>query len=182
MEPMNPQIIPELLMDARTDENIRRNLCRCFPADREVFSKTRKWHDSGPAWTVLIREKDEVIAHAGFVDRTIRVDRDMVRIAGVQNVFVLPEYRGRGLSDAVMQAGIDYAQTQGFDLGLLFCAQPVVSVYSRMGWSILTGVRIILTDETGRDVQMSEKNVTMFYPLKRSLTPGVTIHLQGNDW
>ena len=41
----------------------------------------------------VIENKGEVIAHLGVVDRTIMVGDIPIRIAGIQGVIVLPEFR-----------------------------------------------------------------------------------------
>lgn len=175
-------ILKEAEMDAQTDEAIRRSLCRCFPVDIAVFSMTRKWHGTGPEWTAMVRADNKVIAHAGFVDRTIRANDELVKIAGVQNVFVLPEHRGKGLCDCVMNAGMSYAREQGFDMGLLFCKPEIFHVYEHCGWRILDGAKVTRIDETGSEILIPEKNGAMYYPLRKALTTNVVIHLNGNDW
>jgi GNAT superfamily N-acetyltransferase len=51
-----------------------------------------------PAWNVIVEDAGMVVAHVGIIDRVIKAGNRQLRIAGIQNVFVLPEYRGQGLS------------------------------------------------------------------------------------
>lgn len=99
---MQLKIIGRRELQGETGRLIRKGLCVCFPADRDVFSKTLAWHGSVPSWGVVLEAGDRVISHVAVVDRTIRVGKESLQAAGIQNVFVLPEGRGKGLSQQVM--------------------------------------------------------------------------------
>jgi predicted N-acetyltransferase YhbS len=168
-------------MSPGLDAAIRRSLCICFPPDAAVFSQTRKWHGSGPAFSCLVETGGEIVAHVGVVDRTVRVGTEQIRAAGIQNVFVLPEYRGQHLSDAVMQTAAHETSARGFDIGLLFCIPELEKVYARVGW-ILVDNPVIRIDDDGVEKPLPGKNVVMYLPLRRTSLPTGVIHLQGNDW
>jgi len=179
---MQPKIVKEQDIDAKLDEAIRRSLCICFPDDREIFEKTRAWHGSVPAWSVLIEHEGLVVAHVAVIDRTILVGDQALRVAGVGNVFTLPEYRGKGLYFKVMKTAMAGARDQGLDCGLLFCAPRIEKVYAFIGWRTLHDVQVVRIDESGREAPIPDKNITMFLPLNRSEFPPGRVHLQGNDW
>lgn len=179
---MKLQIVSEASIGPAQDAAIRAGLCACFPPDREVFSRTRAWHGSHPAWSVLAVEEDALIAHAGIVERQVLVGQEHIRVAGVQNVFVLPEYRGLGLFRQVMSAALEEAHKRGLDFGLLFCAPDIGRKYARQGWRLLEDRGVTRVDQQRRPQPLPAKNVTMFYPLAgRDLPPG-DLHLLGNDW
>ena len=174
-------VIDEAEMSPSLDAAIREGLCLCFPADAAVFGQTRAWHGSRPEFSVVLREAERVVAHVGVVDRTIRVGETSLRVAGVQNVFVLPEHRGRGLSGQVLQAAMAQAAARHFEGGLLFCVPRLEKVYAACGWHGL-GVREVVRTEDGRDISIPDKNIAMFYPLQISVFPAGLVHLRGNDW
>lgn len=176
------RIIQESEMDMPTDASIRQGLCECFPPDVEIFSKTRTWHGSGPAWSIVAEDDKRVAAHVGVVDRTIRVGDAQIRTAGIQNVFVLPDYRGQGLCDQVMNTAMDEAAQKNFDIGLLFCVPNLVRVYERCGWQNLGCREVIRIDEHGSEIAIPGKNYAMFHPLAITVFPQGLVHLQGNDW
>ena len=176
------RIVNESDINKALDEQIRKGLCRCFPADFEVFSNTRAWHGSAPAWSVILEEDDRVIAYCGIVDRVIKVGDEVIHIAGIQNVFVLPDYRGNGLCDMVMNKAMEEAQSRGYECGLLFCVPRLEKVYTRCGWKLLPKEKIFRIDERGQRVQLPEKNIAMFHPLSRTVFPDGIISLEGNDW
>lgn len=171
---------PDVTLDE--DAAIRAGLCRCFPPDVEIFSQTRSWHGSRPAFSLVTEEGREIVAHAGIVDREIRVGGKPVRVAGVQNVYVLPEYRGRGLFRQVMAAAMDEARQRGLEFGLLFCTPDIGAKYSRLEWHTLDERTIARIDEQGLPCPLPEKNVTMYLPLAGRPFPPGDIHLMGNDW
>jgi GNAT superfamily N-acetyltransferase len=169
------QIVDEQAITPEMDAAIRAGLCECFPPDREVFSQTRAWHGSFPTWSVVIEQAGVVIAHAAVVEREILAGDQTVRVAGVQNVFVLPAYRGQGLCRQVMTAAMDHADLRGLDLGLLFCAPQISPPY-------VEHRRITRIDELGQSQPLPKNNVALFYPLRLGGLPAGDLHLQGNDW
>lgn len=176
-----PRIVYERHMTPEWDARIREGLCLCFPKDREAFINSRSWHGSNPAFCGIIEDAGKVVAHVGVVDRTVRIDDSPVRAAGVMNVFVLPSHRGRRLSDIVTSAAMAEAAGQGFDLGLLFCTRPLVSVYTRMGWSLADNP--VVRMESGTECPLPEGNVAMFLAMRRqAISTGAIIRLCGNDW
>jgi predicted N-acetyltransferase YhbS len=178
---MQLSLIDESEMTAQLDQRIRDALCVCFPADREAFSQSRAWHGSAPAYSALLQDGDQIVGHVGVVDRTISVGGTAVRAAGVQNVFVLPNHRGKGLSARLMDDAMREAAVRRFSCGLLFCVPSLEPVYVRCGWRSL-GFREVVRVENGRELPIPGKNITMFYPLHLVALPDGLIHLQGNDW
>jgi len=179
---MKTHVVPESVISPAQDAAIRAGLCTCFPPDREVFSCTRAWHGSHPTWSVLIEDEDSVIAHAGIVERQILVGRQRVWIAGVQNVYVLPDRRGTGLFREVMSAALEEARSRGLEFGLLFCSPEIGRKYARQGWQLLDDRRVTRIDEQGRRQPLPPKNVTMCYALTGRRMPPGDIDLSGNDW
>lgn len=179
---MNLKIIDETEIAPELDLEIKEALCRCFPADAEIFSRSRAWHGSVPAWSVILVDDNCIAAHVGIVDRTVKVGEAFARAAGIQNVFVLPEYRGMGFCEKVMYVAMKEAEKRNFDAGLLYCVPQLEKVYAKCGWRLLPERKIVRIDETGKHVPLPDKNITMFFPLKMRRFPEGTINLQGNDW
>lgn len=176
------RMLKEERIDEYLDQSIRKGLCICFSPDKDVFSKSRFWHGTSPAWTVLIEENSEVLAHVGIVERRTRVGSEQVDIAGVQNVFVLPNHRVRGFFFKIMKASMEEAARLGHDFGLLFCAPKLEKLYARCEWRLLPQRKVTRVDDSGEEADLPSKNITMYYPLARSEFPLGDIHLQGNDW
>ena len=179
---MQLRIIEEMEIDKKLDTSIKEGLCICFPADTEIYLKTRAWHGYHPAWNVIIKTDNTVIAHAAVIDRKIQAGKEKTYIAGITNVFVLPEYRKKELSGKLMNTAMDEARRRNYELGLLFCEAELEKVYWRCGWKLLSENRIIRIDEKGKECPLEENIHAMYYPLLRTDFPRGDIHLNGNDW
>lgn len=178
---MKELIIEESEMPVEIDTSIRKGLCECFTPDAVFFAESRAWHGSSPAFTAVFLDGNAVVAHVGVVDRTISIDGRFLRVAGVQNVFVLPSQRGKQLCGQVMAAAMRESVRRGFDCGLLFCIPELEKVYTGAGWQGL-GPRNAIRTENGRDIPIPDKNIAMYYPLSLRDFPTGGIRLQGNDW
>ncbi len=178
---MQLSLVNETDMSPGLDAKIREGLCLCFPADAPVFQQTRAWHGSKPSYSIVLEEDNQVLAHVGVVDRMITVSDIGLHVAGVQNVFVRPEHRGKGLFGQVMRAAMSGAVRRDFDCGLLFCVPELEKVYAPWGWRGL-GVREVIRIEDGREIPIPGKNIALFYPIRITHFPGGLVHLQGNDW
>lgn len=177
------QVVDEKDLGAELDMKIRRTLCVCFPRAEAHFSQARGYHGSSPAYTVVALSEDgRVSAHVGVVDRLIRVDQKSVRVAGVQNVCVLPEYRGGILFSQVMWQAMDQARQRGFDAGLLFCSAQLEKLYAWQGWRAMGDVSVRRIDEAGQELPLPVWNRPMYYPLRMERFPAGVVHLGGNDW
>lgn len=175
---INEQDIPREL-----DKSIRRILVACFPHDREYYLRL-SWWQCVPVYRVLGRHNmGSIVAHAAVVERVVIVGQESskVRVVGIQSFCVLPEYRGRGLSDKMMSTAMAEASRRGFDAGLLFCLRRLEPVYRRMGWSKIDAA-VYITDDKASKTLIPAKNITMFYPLKARQFPAGDIDLAGSDW
>ena len=132
------QVVREQDMSAEMDQRIRDALCVSFVKDAAYFSQKRGWKGSFPHWSVVGLDAGGFPAvHAGIIERDILVDGSELRILGVQNVYVLPEFRGKGLVAPLMQLVVDEGRRRAIATGLLFCKPVVEKVYIRLGWKRL---------------------------------------------
>lgn len=175
------RVVNENEMPGELDAEIRRGLCLAFPDDAAVFGKTRTWHGSGPAFSLVLEDKDRVLAHVGVVDRTVTVGGRPLRAAGIMNVYVDASQRGTGLGPKIMAAAMQEALRREFDVGLLFCVFRLEKFYASLGWLALPGREVVRVDE-GREAPLPDKNMAMYFPLRTRAFPDGVIHLRGNDW
>lgn len=179
----NLTVIDEKDISEELDIAIRDGLVECFGPDAEYFSRQSWWH-SRPAWRVLaVGDDGKVIGHIAVVVRTVSVGagRVPVRSAGIQSVFVRPEYRGKGLSDQIMTQAMAEAERRQTDAGLLFCVPTYEPVYRRMGW-IKIDADVLMCNERGKTVPIPGKNIAMVFPLNEKDFPIGQIDLEGPDW
>ena len=163
------------------DIAIRKTLAVCFPHHKDEFSKAHYLNDNKPVFSVIIEDGGSAIAYVGVIDRTIKLGGRRYRVAGVQNVCVLPKYRHRRLSDGVLKAAMEEAHTRRFDFGLLFTQQKIKKVYARNGWLQINKSKFIRT-ENSVNIEMPPESVKMYYPLAVKDLPAGDVDLQGNKW
>lgn len=180
---MKLRTIPEREMDSALDGRIRAMLCICFPKACEVFAKSRAWHGSAPSWTVIVEEDEGIVCgHLGIVDRVIQVGGKSLRVAGIQNVCVLPGWRGKGVATRVLEAAVKLMCDRGFDAGLLFCTTELTRFYVAGGWRLIEETSVMRTNDDGANARLPEGSNAMWMPARTATWPEGDIHLCGNDW
>lgn len=176
------KIVEENQMAPDLDQAIRELLCICFPPDINVFSQTRYWHGSAPAFSVVQEEKGRVLGHVGIVVRVVYCGNAPALVAGLQNVAVRPELRGSGAGSQLVIEAMNDARRRNIPWGLLFCKPEREKFYARLGWQVVHEA-VIMQDEQGRDLQIIPgANLCMSSRLGFSPFPPGNIHLQGPDW
>jgi GNAT superfamily N-acetyltransferase len=97
------------------------------------------------------------------------------------NVFVLPDYRKKGLANLVVGAALAEAEKQGFHIGLLFCKHWLERVYQTAGWQRIEN-RTITRVVAGKTHPLREHIISMYCPLNMKTLPSGNIDLHGNEW
>lgn len=178
---MRARIVDENDVDDVLDAGIKGILIRCFPHNEHKFSKARKWRGNVALYNAVIEADDVVCGHTAVVDRTVTVGNEPLRVAAVANVSVLPEYRGTGLSDIMLNDVMAEAGKRQFEVGLLFTTEAIRKVYMRNGWIEIEGQEFVRV-EKGEEIVMPAESVQMYYPLKRKDFPPGNVHLCGDKW
>ncbi len=180
MEPV--QLVDEQDLSPDLEAAIRQSLVTCFPKDADFFSHSRAWHGSAPTFSAVILNGTQVIAHLGVVQREVTIGSTPANVAGIQNVAVLPDHRGRGLCRAMLATAMDEARRRQLDYGILFCVAASVPLYTRCGWRRLLDTPVVRVDTDGQEKPLVEGNLPMWLPLGKEKFPTGEIHLGGNDW
>lgn len=180
MLPMNLELIEETDMTPATDAAIKRLLCDCFPPDVEEFSKSRHWHGTAPAYTIVQREGGEVIGQVGVVLRTVKAGEQPVDIAGIQSLAVSPRLQGSMLAWALMRRCMREAKHRGVPFGLLFCVPELEELYAAMRWKTVDAD--VIMQHQGKTQPIPGKNICMVLDLGGGDWPDGRIDLQGPDW
>lgn len=175
------EIVDEGRVSPELDQQIRQLLCECFPLDVELFSQQRCWHNSTPAYSIVLREASRLVGHVAIVDRQITCDDQPLRVAGIQSLAVAPAWRRARLSRQLMIEAMAEARRRGLQFGLLFCVPGLERFYSSLGWQ-KSDQPVTLRDEQGKAAQLPVKNIVMHLPLAGQPLPPGQIDLQGPDW
>lgn len=175
-------IIDESRMSPDADRAVKALLCVCFPADADIFSVTRYWHGSVPAYSVIHGSDEGTLdGNIAIVIREIRVGTQAVRIAGVQNMAVRPGTRGGGVGAGLMERAMTEARRRDVPFGLLFCVPELAKYYGRYGWK--PRAEAVTMDYNGKTgIPIPGKNICMTLSLAGLEFPGGDIHLGGADW
>ncbi len=179
---MKYTIIPEKDISPEMDAAVREVLVQCFPHNAEHFSRQRRWR-SPIEWSVVALDETSGAVCGGIaaIERVMSIAGEKLKVAGVGNVCMLPEYRGTGAIDSAMECFIDEAKAHGCDVGLLFCKQALEKVYARMGWRRLS-CSVAVQDENGRNVEMPEDDLIMGMTFNGGEFPSGDIDLMGGTW
>ena len=175
------RIVEEADVDDILDAAIKDTLVKCFPRNETVFSKARRWRGNKPLYNAVVFDKGIVLGNIAVVDRTIKIGQQLVRVAAVANVCVLPEHQGTGISDDILKAAMEEADRRDFPLGFLFTTESIKEVYARNGW-IETKGQTVVRMENGREIIMPTDTTKMYYPLRSKEFPPGDVHLLGDKW
>lgn len=125
----------------------------------------------GVAWTGLawlpkdehfgVRRDGRLVAHTGLLRLRVVVGGTETEVVGVGGVAVAPGMQGQGLARLVVTAALEHARTWGPEHALLFCREPLVPLYARLGWHPLDGDVLV--------EQPERRLATM--PLRTMVTP-----------
>ncbi|SFS06971.1 Predicted N-acyltransferase, GNAT family [Halomicrobium zhouii] len=120
------------------------------PGEAHAIRRTVFVEEQGVSEPVEFDDRDGAARH--FVARvgsdaagTARVRLVDADTAKVERVAVLPEFRGRGVGDAVMRAAHEYARNENRSRALLHAQTRVAEFYESLGYESLGPV----DDETG---------------------------------
>ncbi len=179
---MIAKVIAEADISTVLDRRIKEGLCASFPENKDFFAKSRYWNGVAPEFSIVGMEGENVIGYIAVISREIQVGSNtMLSIFGIQNVFVLPEYRGKGVLDIIMDKTLNESGKRNYDCGLLFCMPVLEKIYVRSGWKTLKNVSVFEMDEKGIRIPKT-KGICMYYPGGISQFPKGDINLMGKSW
>ncbi|MFN3197596.1 MAG: GNAT family N-acetyltransferase [Bradymonadia bacterium] len=79
---------------------------------------------------------DVLVAHAGLLVRSGRIDDRTVTLGGVGGVMVHPGHRRQGLATATMHRAPTWFAEQQVDFAVLVCVPELFTLYGRAGWQV----------------------------------------------
>ncbi len=114
---------------------------------------------------VLVLEEGAVIAACELQDRTISVNGEPRRVAGLRGVAVEQKHQRRGYGKRLVLAWVEEARARGYEWGMLFCRLHMVPFYEDLGWTVLQGE--ITYSWLGTEHRVAGKDLGMVIPLTR---------------
>lgn len=121
------------------DRLIKVGLATCWPqlADR-FFKEGRILNGNFPLYTLVILNEraEKVIAHCGLVAKEISCSKTPYEVAGLQQTFVIPEYRGTGLTRILLDTFMQLSHLHKFDFAVGFARTGICEFHRKAGWSV----------------------------------------------
>lgn len=127
------EFIEDATVDSELDRQIRILLCACFTGpDDHSFRVQRYWREA-PRWHWFVRgAADHLIGHVAVHDKQVGSTTGLVRIAGIGDVCVHPDHRGRGLVREMLAAAHTWLAGEQIPFGMLF---GETNVYTSSGYT-----------------------------------------------
>lgn len=131
-----------------------------------------------PDWTIISYANHEIATFYNIVERTILVDNNKMKIAGINNVITPKKFRGNGYASKILAEADKFIfDDLKSDLGVLLCADTLIPFYSRLGWY---NVKCPVYFEQSDGKKLWEAN-TMLLTKNEKLNPK-RIDLNGLPW
>jgi len=158
------------------DEALRELFRVCFKREAAYLNHQRFFRELPPHRWVIFDENQNIVAHVAVYDKILSTDAGLLPVAGIAEVCVAPEYRGRGHVRAMLNEIHDWARAQGFSWSMLFGAH---AIYGSSGYETIYNPIRALDYQTGE-----WKTEQLTYALARALNDGAiwpngTIDLRG---
>ena len=175
------EIFEENDLQSDDDWQMRELLCFCFPEWSDIFRQHRIWHSTPPIYSVIIREKGQIIGHIAVVVRTITTTWNFrYNVASIQGVCIAPKKRRAGLARRLLQAALQEAERRGFLFAILYCKEFLVPYYLSQGWK-LADDSIVMWNSRDLPISM-QSNCPMYYELGEVLFPEGPLDVHSPTW
>jgi hypothetical protein len=95
----------------------------------------KKYEWAIPDWAIILYSSTKISSIAQVITRTVEFDSKKLKIGGLSNLITLKAFRGLGMADEVLKSFENLIFHElNCDLGLLLCADDLVSYYKKYGW------------------------------------------------
>ncbi len=102
------------------------NVARDFPQLYDAKNSKHLW---------MAKEKDSVLAHAGFYPAEMKVEGIPLPVAGIGGVFSAPEVRGQGIGAQLVEKCVEEARKGGAALAFLWSDKH--EYYAKLGFHLI---------------------------------------------
>ena len=149
---------------------------RCFgPPELRTPHPLTISPDEDTRYVVRVWEDGLLVSCLWITERTILVDGQPTRIAGIRGVRTDPPCRRRGFGAAAMRAAAEFIWRElRPDLAMLLSSEMAVPFYQRLGWQIIKGP-VYFDQPTGKqnlNEVLPERPTMVLLPKGRDLTRG----------
>ncbi len=115
------EYIRDLDVDADLDRSLRDLLSICFTKSGDEVFRERRYFKEPPSHRWFIRNKEGcVIAHVALHEKVVVSSNQDIRVGGVADVCVHPEFRGQGFVRKILVEVHGWLRLNGYRFSLLF--------------------------------------------------------------
>ena len=135
---MSIEYIRDSNVDMYLDRSLRDLLCNCFTEPiAKVFRECRYFKEP-PSHRWLIQSEDtQLIAHVALHEKVVTASHQQIRVGGIAEVCVHPEYRGQGLVRQLLAAVHDWLRSKDYSFSIL---SGYPCVYTSSGYVSITNL------------------------------------------
>lgn len=155
------------------DEQLICSLSTCFP--HQPIFQTQRYFKECPQYRWYMESDNQVIAHVAVHDKEIICNDEKVRIGGVAEVFVLPDYRRRGLTKRLLGEAEKWMKARNIDFSVLYGEEKI---YKSAGYNTINVIVHYLDFESKEWVTEASEDL-MIKELTEKKFPEGKIDLQG---
>ena len=175
------EIVEECDIQPDEDRQIRELLSLCFPEWAGMLCHCLSWHKTPPIYSVLVRQRGQIIGHIAVVVRTITTTWNFrYNVASIQGVCISPDKRRSGLAHRLIQEALQEAVRRGFLFSILYCKEDLVSFYTSQGWK-LADDSVVMWNSRDMPISM-QSNCPMFYELTDVPFPEGPLDVHSPSW
>jgi len=73
-----------------------------------------------PEHSRLIKVDGRIVSHVSIIEKSMRIGRGVVKVAGIGDVFTHPEHRGKSYSRILMEDALAYMRQHDYPLSMLY--------------------------------------------------------------
>jgi aminoglycoside 2'-N-acetyltransferase I len=128
----------------------------------------------------VVEASGRPVAHVGVLRHTVRVGGRAVTVGGVGGVVTRGDTQGRGYARLAMGRACSFLREEmGVEFGFLFCRDPLVPFYEKLGWQLLRApVMVEQGDEGPRRMPLN----AMVLPFGGRAWPEGEVSLDSLPW
>lgn len=169
--PLHIELREEASIDASLDAQLKQFLADTFPGWADIFRCQRVWHRTPPLYSFLAWDDEgRLVGHVAAVVRVITTTWNWrYSVASVQGVSVAPEARHRGIGQTLLTQTLDEARRRHFPFAVLYCREPLVAYYQRLGW-MLADDSVVMRNDRDLPIAM-HSNCPMYFVLGETPFP-----------
>ncbi len=127
----------------------------------------------------ILKINGKAIGHLGLIKEQLVIGDKHFDIAGVGDIITIPEMRGKGIAQKLMNHAINFfIKEWKVDVGVLFCFERLVPFYQSLGWEMANNPVYVLQPTE----QIKFPNQLMIYISEGKKWPAGTIEISSLPW